>query len=137
MSVVVHCAALAASQMVQMRRRQEQRRRVRQVQGTGAHRRRRNQVKDFYLQLIPILFRHAYRMKYHSFKKLAQKLRYSIVQHSHKRRSTNSHERYVPNGPISPSVCTACALCYFAGGSPYDIMNTFHLVHCGCNKCPP
>ena len=37
MSVAVHCAALAASQVAQVRRRQEQRRLVRQVQGTGAH----------------------------------------------------------------------------------------------------
>ena len=132
MSVAVHCAALAASQVAQVRRRQEQRRLVRQVQGTGAHWRRwRNQVKNIYLvQLGPTLFRQAYYwMKYHSFKKLAQKLHHSIVQHSHKRRNTNSHERYVSNGPITPSVCLACALCYFAGGSPNDIMTTFCIGH--------
>eukprot|EP00956_Cyclotella_meneghiniana_P010394 scaffold14401_cov58-Cyclotella_meneghiniana.AAC.17 len=28
----------------------------------------------------------------------------------------------IPNGEIDSEVCLACALRYFAGGSPYDIM---------------
>jgi hypothetical protein len=35
----------------------------------------------------------------------------------------------VPNGPISTSVRLACALQYFAGGSPYDIMSKYGISH--------
>ncbi len=35
----------------------------------------------------------------------------------------------VRNGPVSTSVRLACALCYFAGGSPYDIMAKYGLSH--------
>jgi hypothetical protein len=73
-------------------------------------------------------------MKYHSFKRLAQKLQDGIIKFSLiKKRMIHSccnimhkkNYRYVPNGPITPSVCLACALCYFAGGSPYDIMTSY------------
>jgi hypothetical protein len=39
--------------------------------------------------------------------------------------------RYVPNGPISPDhhVRLACAIRWFAGGSPYDIMTTYGIGH--------
>jgi hypothetical protein len=73
MSIAVQAAALAAAKVVLWR--QEQRRGGnRRVRGIGAHRRSRNQVKDIYRQLKPTNFRKAYRMKYHSFKRLAQKL---------------------------------------------------------------
>ena len=35
----------------------------------------------------------------------------------------------IPNGPVCTSVCLACALCYFAGGSPYDIMSAYGVSH--------
>ena len=139
LSIAVQAAALAASRLVQWR--QEQRRggnhRVRRI---GAYPRSRNQVQDIYRQLGPTNFRKAYRMKYHSFKKLARKLRDGIIKCSFiktRRRRTRNHSsghativnkknhRYVPNGPITPSVCLACAIRYFAGGSPYDLMSSY------------
>ena len=35
----------------------------------------------------------------------------------------------VHNGPVSTSVWLACAMWYFAGGSPYDIMAKYGLSH--------
>ena len=35
----------------------------------------------------------------------------------------------VHNGPVSTSVRLACALRYFAGGSPYDIMVKYGISH--------
>ena len=72
-------------------------------------------------------------MTYHSFENLVQKLRHGIMQSLLKRKRRNSssstvnsnNQRYVPNGPITPSVPLACALRYFAGGSPYDVMTTY------------
>ena len=79
----------------------------------------------------PKYFRRAYRMNYGSFKKLAQKLHNHIMHASQRRRvSPNSRNyRYIPNGPITTSVRLACALRYFAGGSPYDIMTTYQIGH--------
>ena len=70
-------------------------------------------------------------MNYGSFKKLARKLHNHIMHASPRRRvSPNSRNyRYIPNGPISTSVRLACALRYFAGGSPYDIMTTYQIGH--------
>jgi hypothetical protein len=133
MSIAVQAAALAAARVVQWRH--EQRRQRRPVRRRiGAHRRSRNQVEDIYQQLGPTNFKKAYRMKYHSFKRLARKLRNGIIEFSlvRKQRNHNSSSsppkrkyRYVPNGPITSSVRLACALRYFAGGSPYDIMTSY------------
>ena len=35
----------------------------------------------------------------------------------------------IPNGPVCMSVRLACALRYFAGGSPYDIMSVYGVSH--------
>lgn len=35
--------------------------------------------------------------------------------------------RYIPNGSIGMSVRLACAIRYFAGGSPYDLMTTYQI----------
>lgn len=136
--LVVQSVALAASKVAQLRYQQEERQqrrlhrrsnpRVRR--STGAHQRTRNQVKHIHQQLGPNLFKQAYRMTYHSFKRLLRKLRHGIIQtlvasKRRRRNNDNSHKRYIPNGPITPSVCLACALCYFAGGSPYDIMTSY------------
>jgi DDE superfamily endonuclease len=146
MSIVVQAAALAGAKVVQWRQEQQARtagggsprRGRRRVRAIGAHQRSRNQVKDIYRQLGPTNFKKAYRMKYHSFKRLAQKLRNGIIKFSlaNKRRngsprtSTNeTNYRYVPNGPITPSVRLACALRYFAGGSPYDLMTSYCIGH--------
>jgi hypothetical protein len=34
-----------------------------------------------------------------------------------------------PNGTISTSVCLACALRYYAGGSAYDIISSYNISH--------
>ena len=41
----------------------------------------------------------------------------------------------VPNGPISTSVRLACALRYFAGGSPYDLMAKYGISHTQVLNC--
>ena len=35
----------------------------------------------------------------------------------------------IPNEPVCTSVRLACALHYFAGGSPYDIMSAYGVLH--------
>ena len=37
--------------------------------------------------------------------------------------------RFPPNGQISPDVRLACAICWFAGGSAYNLMTTFVIGH--------
>ena len=64
-------------------------------------------------------------MKYKTFKCLATLLRPYIVAASRKK-GTKS---YIPNGSISPDVRLACAICWFAGGSMYDIVTTYGLGH--------
>jgi hypothetical protein len=44
-------------------------------------------------------------------------------------RSSNGTPRHCPNGPISADVRLACAICWFAGGSTYDIMTTYGISH--------
>jgi hypothetical protein len=71
-------------------------------------------------------------MMYHSFKKLARKLHNGILKASGKNRFAGRNYRYVPNGPITMSVCLACAIQYFAGGSIIIVstkqMWMFHLL---------
>jgi hypothetical protein len=64
-------------------------------------------VEDIYEQLGPTYFKRAYRMKYSSFKKLARKLHHGIMRASGKNHFSRN---YIHNGPITPSVCLACAL---------------------------
>ena len=67
-------------------------------------------------------------MKFASFKLLANELRPYILQASgHKRCERTT--RHVPNGHISPDVRLACAIRWFAGGSPYDLLTTFGISH--------
>ncbi len=35
----------------------------------------------------------------------------------------------IVNGPVTMSICLACALRYFAGGSLYNIMNVYGVSH--------
>jgi hypothetical protein len=35
----------------------------------------------------------------------------------------------ITNGPVSTSICLACALRYFAGGCPFDIMSVYGVSH--------
>ena len=124
MSAAAQSVALVASKVAQQRqrvRRHRQLHRGRKLRTTGAHQRIRNQVQHIYQQLGPTFFKQAYRMLYHSFKSLASKLQHGIIKSLHIKRRTESsssaavniinYQRYVPNGPIAPSVCLACALC--------------------------
>ena len=127
-NVAVQAAVLTAGKVVQQRRRQQQRgrRRGSSLGRMAAQRRQRTQVKDIYQQLGPVYFKRSYRMKYESFKKLARKLHHGIMRFSGTNRFSKN---YIHNGRITPSVRLACALRYFAGGSPYDIMTTYCLGH--------
>jgi DDE superfamily endonuclease len=61
--------------------------------------------------------------------KLSRKLHHYILQVSQKSGLVTTRNRYVPNGTITTSVRLACAIRYFAGGSPYDIMTTYQIGH--------
>ena len=65
-------------------------------------------------------------MTYRSFKKLARMLHKPIMQAQQKKAQ---NYRYIPNGAITTSVRLACAMRYFAGGCPYDIMTTYNIGH--------
>ena len=69
-------------------------------------------------------------MKYRTFLNLAKELCPSIMQASGQKGTA----RYVPNGQISPDVLLACAICWFAGDSPYDIMTTYGIGHTDTNN---
>ena len=78
---------------------------------------------DIFCELGRIYFRRAYRMTIESFWKL-----YRLVSDSIKvsmKSSTKNRKRYVPNGPVHPSVILACGLRLFAGVSKYDLATTF------------
>lgn len=100
-------------------------RRRRSTRQIGARRRCRMQVDDIYQQLGPRIFRQAYRMTYTSFKRLHRKLRLRILEGLSQQPGGNY--RFIPNGKITTSVRLACALRYFAGGSPYDLMTTYQI----------
>lgn len=107
--------------------------------GAPTNTRRRRTVQEIYMCLGAKYFQRAYRMSYESFWKLHEKLKDGIVL-AHKqylekmkrqrraRRSPSSvcgRRRLnspapppIPNGKIDSEVRLACALRYFAGGSP-------------------
>jgi hypothetical protein len=60
-------------------------------------------------------------MNYNTFKRLAVEL-CPFIKDASGQKGTAS---YTPNGPFSPDVRLACAIRWFAGGSPYDIMTTY------------
>lgn len=112
--------------------------------GKSARPRTRKSVVDIYNALGPIYFRRAYRMTYESFLELHDELKDGISNAVMKKRrrarrsTTNRDVRHqsprshppIPNGkPIETSVRLACALRYFAGGSPYDIMVKYGISH--------
>jgi hypothetical protein len=82
---------------------------------------------DEVLELLgPIYFKRAFRMSPSSFKKLAQKLSLYIASCSKKFPTRSSH---CVNGPIYPEIRLGCAIRYFAGGAPPDIMALFGVGH--------
>ena len=90
--------------------------------------RTRCSVHEVYEQLGPLYFRRAYRMKFSTFKRLANELRPYILQATGQKGGDTSR-RHVPNGRISPDVRLACAIRWFSGGSPYDMMTTYGISH--------
>jgi hypothetical protein len=95
-------------------------------------------VVDQYLAMGPQYFRRAYRMEYESFWKLHELLeegieRARLNQRGYEAKGGREGGMYLPpptpNGKIESSVRLACALRYFAGGSPYDIMGKYHIAY--------
>ena len=106
--------------------------------GRIARQRKRQSVHSVYMSLGDTYFRRAYRMSYDSFRRLHKLLATGINSARLKMR------RYIPkggrkggkfkpppirNGRISTSVRLACALRYFAGGSPYDLVGVYGISH--------
>jgi hypothetical protein len=88
--------------------------------GRSCHARKRRSIHDIYEQLDPLHFRRAFKMKFSS---LANELRpYILRAAGHK---AGDRIRHAPNGRILPDVRLTCAIRWFSGGSPYDMMTTF------------
>jgi hypothetical protein len=71
-------------------------------------------------------------MTFDTFTRLATVLRPYIIAAS----GQSAPIYFVPNGPILPDVRLACAICWFAGGSLYNIMTTYGIGHTDAmNSC--
>jgi len=84
-------------------------------------------------------------MSYQAFCSLHEKLESGIIEsikeaaekrkkkkrslRRRRRKGNNPKPPPPPNGDITTSVRLACALRYFSGGSPYDIMSNFGVSH--------
>ena len=147
--VVTH----AVAKWVRGSRRRSRRKRVKGGTrlGRGTRRRKRRSIEEIFRCLGPIYFRRAYRMTFESFLLLHAKLEDGISKSvSETSRINNTLGRAVtngrggnigpkkglnykpppvPNGPICTEVRLACAIRYFAGGSPYDLMGKFGISH--------
>jgi hypothetical protein len=84
--------------------------------------RQRVSIHKIFRQLGPRNFRRAYRMTYESFIDLCNLLRSHIRYLLKKQNSTSGLERRGKKKMICIRIRVACALRYFAGGSPYDLM---------------
>ncbi|KAL3760369.1 hypothetical protein ACHAWU_000344 [Discostella pseudostelligera] len=103
--------------------------------GRKARPRERRSVSDQYIAMGPQYFQRAYRMEHESFWRLhelshggIEKAR-RLNQRGYEVKGGREGGSYlpppIPNGRIESSVRLACALRYFAGGSPYDIMGKY------------
>ncbi len=127
--------------------------------GKSPRQRTRRTVEDIYKCLGDTYFRRAYRMSYESFwvlhEKLQARISHAAIESENwkKKEGTqqNQHDQEnptvrkqgnreakkqanylpppVPNGHICTSVRLACALRYFAGASPYDLMVQYGLSY--------
>ena len=79
---------------------------------------------DIFCELGRVYFRRAYIMTIESFWKLYRLVSDSIKV-SMKYGIEENRKRYIPNGPVHPSVLLACGLRLFAGGSKYNLATTF------------
>lgn len=118
--------------------------------------RHRRSVEQIYACLGDVYFRRAYRMSYASFWVLHGKLHDGIVAASALRANITKQNRIhvkqqqqqeegnipekpprtgnftvppIPNGPVPTSVRLACAIRYFTGASPYDLMVQYGLSY--------
>lgn len=109
-----------------------------------ARRRTRRTVPEIFDCLGPTYFRRAYRMDYQTFWILHDKLHNHMENYLYlyRRRSMpeggvgaggrkggNYSLPPIPNGRISMSVRLACAIRYFAGGCPYNLMVVFGISY--------
>jgi hypothetical protein len=108
------------------------------AKGKRAHTPIRCSIPEIYKSFGP----QYYRMTYESFWKLHDLLSDGIATAvAAKRRQTTTNWKPnccppVPNGVrILSSVCLGCALRYFAGGSPYDLMVKFGILHTEVLDC--
>jgi len=106
--------------------------------GRKARQRQRRSVSEIYIGLGPDYFRRAYRMHYSSFWKLhdelEERIEHARLEHrGYEKKGGREGGSYLPppvrNGHIQSSVRLACALRYFAGGSPYDLMGKYGISH--------
>jgi hypothetical protein len=129
LSIVAHAAAVIAHGLEHRHRRRRRTRRTNlgSMPGRIFRKRQRRLVQDVYNQLGDVYFWRAYQMKFGTFQRLAEVLHpaYIIAASGKKEHSRN----YLPNGQISIHVRLACAVCWFAGGSVYDIMTTYEIGH--------
>ena len=106
--------------------------------GRHAQQRQRQSVADVYNILGDSIFRRAFRMTYDSFWRLHAILLPHITEQTTKsrrykikggREGGNYSLPPIHNGPITTSMRLGAAIRYFAGGSPYDIMCSFHISY--------
>ena len=98
----------------------------------------RRSVEDIYRGMGDKYFRRAYRMHYESFWILHGKLDsaielFRLESRGYEKKGGRDGGNYslppVRNGRITTSVRLACAIRFFAGGSPYDIMGKYGISH--------
>jgi DDE superfamily endonuclease len=127
-NVIANVTALVVTKAIRRRALQMRMQRVMRLgslPGRTFQPRTRRSVHDIHKELGEGYFRRAYRMKFSTFKRLANGLRKYIEGAT----GQVGRPRYAPNGPISPDVRLACAIRWFAGGSVYDIMTTYGIGH--------
>ena len=129
LNAVANVAAVIAHQVV-FRLRQRRTKHGGSRLGRSFRKRKRRSVREIYEELGDVYFRRAYRMNYDTFNRLVSMLSPNIIASSGKKQGSTN---YIHNGAISPEVCVACALHWFAGGSVYDIMTTFGISHTDAN----
>jgi hypothetical protein len=121
--------AARAVVLVALRLVEHRRRRQNIPRSVSAYRRYRVSVRDIYRQLGPTFFRRAYRMSYGLFRQLSKMLHMNMLEVMGRTQLLEPNYRYIPNGSIGMSVRLACAIRYFAGGSPYDLMTTYQISY--------
>ena len=84
----------------------------------------RKTVHQNYRALGEYYFRRAYRMSYHTFRQLYSKVKNSLHNTLYKTRTKNA-----VNGRIPLCSRLGIAICFFAGGDPYDIVQSYGMSH--------